>query len=135
ESRFCKRRMTLQRRYFRREDDIVAGDAIIERLFAEPVADEEKGAGGSVAIGKGEHPIDSLDGAPHAFATYQVEKYFGIRAVAQRCAEASQFGGEIAVPVYFSIVDERVARELVDARLCSSRDVDDREPRMTQGDA
>jgi hypothetical protein len=127
--------MTLQCPDFRREDDVFAGDTIIERLFAEPVADEENGAGSPVAIGKGEHSVDPLDRATHPFATYEVEKDFGIGMVAQRRAEAPQLGGEGPIPVYFSIVDKGVSRAFVDARLRATGDVDYGQPRMAQSDA
>src|ERR1700730_3289861 len=127
--------MTLQCRDFRREDDVFAGDTIIERLFAEPVADEEKSTGSPVAIGKGEHSVDPLDRSSYPFATYEVEKDFGIGMVAQRRAASPQFGGEGPIPVYLSIVDEGVARAFVDARLRATGDVDDGKPRMAQSDA
>ena len=126
--------MTLDRRDFRREDNVFAGDTIIERLFAESVADEEKSTVSPVAVGKGEHPVDPLDRASHPFATYEVEKDFGVGMVAQRRAEAPQLGGEGPIPVYFSIVDKGVSRAFVDARLRATGDVDYGQPRMAQSD-
>ena len=127
--------MTLQRRDLGREDDVFAGDTVIERLFAEPVAYQVKRAGRAVAIGKGEHSVDPLDRAPHPIATDQLKQDFGIGMVAQRHAEAPQFGGEGPIPVYFAIEHESVAGGFVDARLRAAGDVDDGQPRVAQSDA
>src|SRR5262249_5287053 len=70
--------MALQRRHLRREDNTRAGGTVIERLFAKAIAHQKKAAGGSLAIGKGEHSVGALDRAPHALATNEMKKGFRI---------------------------------------------------------
>src|SRR5262249_37736149 len=117
--------MALQRRHLRREDNTRAGGTVIERLFAKAIAHQKKAAGGSLAIGKGEHSVDALDRAPHALATNEMKKGFRIGMVAQSDAALPQFGRESPVAVYFAIINKCVSRGFIDTRLCAAGEIDD----------
>src|SRR5690348_13894896 len=102
--------MALQRRHLRREDDVFADGAVIERLFAKPIAHQKEAARGSVAISEGKHSVDALNCATHALATNEMKKRFGVGMVAQDGAPLPQLGSEGPVTVYFPIIDKGVAR-------------------------
>jgi hypothetical protein len=84
---------------------------------------------------KGEHAIDLRHGVVHPVAADQLEQNFGVRAIAQRYTGAAQFVGERPIAVDLAIEDERIAARLVDARLGTAREIDDREPGMAECNA
>src|SRR5260370_17203713 len=95
--------MTLQCCNFRSEYDLCTEHPVIERLFAETVAHQIERACRAVAKGKGEHTVDSLNGAPHPFAADHLKQHLGIGAVAQRHPAAPEFGGQSPIAVNFPL--------------------------------
>ena len=79
-------------------------------------------------------PSMRSDGAAHPVAADQLEQDLGIRAIAQSDAGAAQIVGECLVAIDLTVEDEGVAGRFVDPRLGPAREIDDRQPRMAEGD-
>ena len=133
-SSVAKRRMAEECGDLGGKDQPAPRDPPIERLFAEAVAHQVNRTVGAVAIGKGEHAADAFDGAAHAQAADQLEQDFRIRPVAQGDPVAAELVGERPVAIDLAVEDKRVAASRVDPRLRPAIEVDDRQPRMAEGD-
>ena len=61
--------------------------------------------------------------------------YFGIAASAERVPERRELGYQFPVVVDLAVVDHHDRAVVVEQRLLSRREIDDRQPPMTEADA
>ena len=119
----AQRRVAPQRGDFRAEHQGAAGERVIERLLAEPVAREMQRAGGAAAPGEREHAVDAGQGFAHAVAAQQLEQHLGVGAVAQHHAGGAQLVGEGGETVDLAVEDQRVAAGRIDPGLGTAGEI------------
>jgi hypothetical protein len=124
--------MREHRLQLRAEDEHpVIEQRVMERLHAQPVAGEEERFAIAIPEREGEHSAEAPDavGAPRL---PRVDDHFGVALRPEHVAQRLQLGHELEIVVDLAVVDDDDRVVLVVERLLAGRQVDDRQPPVTQ---
>ena len=116
------------------EGDARGGRAVIERLDAEPIADEEQPALRLVPQREGEHAAEAIDRAV-APLLVRVHDHLGVRVRAEPVAVRLELGADLGEVVDLAVEDDPDRAVLVRQRLIAGRKVDDAETTVAEADA
>src|SRR6185437_15217094 len=116
------------------QEQAVRQERVVQRLHSQPVARQEQGLLVAIPQGEGEHTAESLH-TPLAPCFPPVHDYFRVAARVEHVAKRLQLRNQRLIVVDLTVENDDDAAVLVEQRLLSGRDVDDRQTAMPEGHA